>query len=702
MTKCASANRRYATSLCAGPQYQEYKHSLHTTFCLFFRNACAIKLQLLVLFILNLPCVGNCQYYYQVNYDDTITITGYYGSGGAITIPYRFQIADSSGNIIWAPVTGIYSSAFASNLSLTRVTIPDSVNSIGGNAFLGCNNLTSATIGNSVTTIGNDAFGSCASLSSVTIGTSVANIGDGAFYSCPHLTSINIPNSVITIGNNAFESCGLTSVTIPNNVTSIGDYAFMYCYSLSSLTIGNNVARIGNYAFCDCTHLTSFTIPISVTSIGNNAFYLCTSLISVYFQGNPSLGSYVFSGDNNVTFYYSFVTPTISSQPQPQTVYQGSNATFNVTASGTQPLYYQWWFNGTNITGAATNTYTITNVQPTNVGNYMVVITNIAGAVTSSPAFLNVASIGQINQVLSLDGTSGYVSVPSSSDLQNPTEITVEAWVYPKPPHSNINGNYGFFIAKSDAQNATSQRSYEMNWAKIGNGEGIIAAMFFSDGTWSQVWASLPETNWVHVAFTFSSTSGLFQLFTNGVLANTANALTGKSLRQTTLPLNLGGETIVQGPLFAAGYMDEVRIWNKARTQVDIAESRFCYLTGSESNLVSYWNFDTGTSSDLTGHGHDGTLNGGVSIIPIPTMDVVHQGICGAPYIDTTSIVFSWATGFHQTVYGPSGLNLEIDASTNLVNWLPLIVLTNFSGQYQFTDPAAMNLPNRFYRSVAK
>ena len=338
-------------------------------------------------------------------------------------------------------------------------------------------------------------------------------------------------------------------------------------------------------------------------------------------------GGLILSCDTTV-----LVPPIITTQPQDQAVYIGQNATYNVTATGTQPLYYQWCFNRTNIAGANANSYTVTSVQSTNAGNYTVVITNVTGAVTSTPALLTIYSGG----ILSLNGTNSYVSIPSSSDLQNTTEITVEAWVYPKPPHSNINGNYGFFIAKSDGQNATSQRSYEMNWGQVGNGEGIISSMFFNDGTWSEVWASLPETNWVHVAFTFSSTTGLLQLFTNGVLANTASGLAGKALRQTTLPLNLGGESIIQGPLFAAGFMDEVRIWNKARTRAEIAQSRFCYLTGSESNLVSYWNFDAGTAADLTGNGHDGVLNGGASIVPISGQDIVHQGICG-PTIDTNN-----------------------------------------------------------------
>ena len=84
------------------------------------------------------------------------------------------------------------------------------------------------------------------------------------------------------------------------------------------------------------------------------------------------------------------VPPSIAQQPQSQTVNQGSNATFTVTASGTTPLAFQWRFNTTNIAGATTIAYTRTNAQPADAGSYTVVVTNVAGSVTSVVATLEV------------------------------------------------------------------------------------------------------------------------------------------------------------------------------------------------------------------------------------------------------------------------------------------------------------------------
>ena len=170
-------------------------------------------------------------------------------------------------------VTSIGDFAFFGCSSLTSVTIPDSVTSIGISAFRDCSSLTSVTIPNSVTSIGRSAFYGCSSLTSVTIPDSVTRIGEEAFWGCSSLTSVTIPNSVTSIGRSAFYGCSsLTSVTIPNSVTSIEDRAFQFCSSLTSVIIPNSVTRIGEYAFYDCSSLTSVTIPESVTSIGKDAF----------------------------------------------------------------------------------------------------------------------------------------------------------------------------------------------------------------------------------------------------------------------------------------------------------------------------------------------------------------------------------------------------------------------------------------------
>jgi len=86
------------------------------------------------------------------------------------------------------------------------------------------------------------------------------------------------------------------------------------------------------------------------------------------------------------------IPPSISTQPASTNVNPGSAATFIVVASGTPSPAYQWRFNGTDIAGAISSSYSRSNVQASDAGNYSVIITNSVGSVTSHVATLTVIS----------------------------------------------------------------------------------------------------------------------------------------------------------------------------------------------------------------------------------------------------------------------------------------------------------------------
>lgn len=162
-----------------------------------------------------------------------------------------------------------------------------------GNSFYGCSSLTSITIPSSVTSLGRLCFSGCSSLTSINIPSSVTSLGRSCFGGCSSLTSITIPSSVISLGEYCFDSCsGLTSVSIPSSVTSLGECCFYGCSSLTSVTIPSSVTSLGKLCFSACTGLTSITIPSSVTSLGSSCFALCRKLETVYFKGEYCNSSY--------------------------------------------------------------------------------------------------------------------------------------------------------------------------------------------------------------------------------------------------------------------------------------------------------------------------------------------------------------------------------------------------------------------------
>jgi len=224
------------------------------------------------------------------------------------------------------PVTAIDSWAFEGCVSLTGITIPESVTDIGACAFYNCTKLTNAAIPGSVSTIGDQAFDGCTGLTGVTMGNGVDSIGAWAFRGCTGLTDITIPDTVTAIGQNAFENCtGLTGIVIPNSVISIDHWAFRSCTGLTSLTIPDSVTdMVGEWVFEGCSieeliisdgsktvtsemvvckpTLKSVIIPDSVTSIDYMSFYDCVGLTSVTMgNGVTDIGASAFQNCTSLT-----------------------------------------------------------------------------------------------------------------------------------------------------------------------------------------------------------------------------------------------------------------------------------------------------------------------------------------------------------------------------------------------------------------
>lgn len=84
------------------------------------------------------------------------------------------------------------------------------------------------------------------------------------------------------------------------------------------------------------------------------------------------------------------VAPVITTEPVNQALDNGNNTTFSVAAKGSAPLYYQWYYNGTLMSGATNATLSLTQLSTNNDGYYAAVVMNPAGSATSSVAVLTV------------------------------------------------------------------------------------------------------------------------------------------------------------------------------------------------------------------------------------------------------------------------------------------------------------------------
>lgn len=199
--------------------------------------------------------------------------TGYTVSGfkNGVKSPSKVEIPRTHNG---KPVTAIANRAFWQLKSITSVTIPDSVVSIGYGSFWFCENITSIEVPDSVISIGAYAFAACSNLERVAIGDSVETIGDYVFAVCNKLTSIIVDENnqyYKSINGNLYSKDGKTLIRyaigkadtlfeIPNGVTTIGDTAFIGCKSIVSVSIPNSVSYIGTTALAACPKLTNIII----------------------------------------------------------------------------------------------------------------------------------------------------------------------------------------------------------------------------------------------------------------------------------------------------------------------------------------------------------------------------------------------------------------------------------------------------------
>jgi concanavalin A-like lectin/glucanase superfamily protein len=201
-------------------------------------------------------------------------------------------------------------------------------------------------------------------------------------------------------------------------------------------------------------------------------------------------------------------------------------------------------------------------------------------------AFAGAAQAQPFGAWLTLSGpTHGYVQVPSSGALNPAGAITVEAWVD---------------ITDADGCSSIVGKNWQQSWWL-----GVCGTTFrtyLKGGLPSQYNAGIiPAGQWTHVAMVYDGTQRLHYI--NGELVGT-HVETGP-LPASADPLRIGSDVSWQHT--PAGAIDEVRVWNVARTQ-DQIRSAINVTLGATPGLVARWGLD-GNTLDPIG-GHNGAVGG--------------------------------------------------------------------------------------------
>ena len=448
--------------------------------------------------------------------------------------------------------------------------------------------------------------------------------------------------------------------------------------------------------------------------------------------------------------------PAILVQPQPLTNSPGTSNAFNVAASGSEPLLYQWFKDGIALTDATNVLLALPNVQSNQVGYYSVTITNLYGWVVSSNALLSIPGVPLPFQWLGL--VAYYPFSGNANDVIGTNNGTPVGAVLTTDRFGGTNKAYAFDGVNNYISFGGIPLHQTDNWSVAGwmnpaslNQLGYAVAVGYDDGTTGDgfafgiaagsgvagngLWGVYGEAAWIDGGYSFASNnrwyqvvmlrdSGVTKFFINGVQSLSTSGLT---------PIMPGSFTIgsASGIRFFNGSVDEVRIYNRALSSSEVAQLysfeadipvimtqpqgeivsqgntvMFQVVATAQNPLVYQWNKDgipvdsaTNTILLLTnvqplqaGLYTVNISNGFTGILTAPAALTVMTSV-GAGAPRFTSNQFGFSLS------GATGGGFVVEASSDLRLWTPLSTNTFGGGPFQFVDPSSSTNPVRFYRA---
>ena len=291
---------------------------------------------------------------------------------------------------------------------------------------------------------------------------------------------------------------------------------------------------------------------------------------------------------------------------------------------------YRWYTvasGGTAIAGAtssnyttpslvATTTYYVSAVDGSNnessrtpvvaTVNYSLPPSIVAGGSTTLPAGGSVSLTARPNLALSFSGlgtpSSQHVATSLAASPAAMPNTTWEAWVYPTRVNHSLRQTV-FSVDDGDFDRTVLIEANTANWSVF---TGNLA-----DPVWEPVAVDLNQ--WQHIAVVYSSTG--IRFYKNGV----EYIYGGGPNNSPAVPTFMIGRNPDWPHESWQGQIDEVRVWNVARSQAAIQGSLYSVLPGNTAGLMGYWRFNEGsgtTAADETGNNAGTLVNGPTYVTP--------------------------------------------------------------------------------------
>ena len=557
-----------------------------------------------------------------------------------------------------------------------------------------------------------------------------SRLSDGSLNSNPLYTDTSFSDSTLKssaaglVGTGSrYAVSGTPNYTVKPTLAAAGGTYDVYLTHGSAGSISDDIVAAVTQTSCSGLPATTtiFREPGGNTwehlgQMALNSGVTVPTLKFTYFSGT-------LDGNGNGRMYsdsikFVFVTPPqppmITNQPPDRAVNQGANATFTVGATGAAPLSYQWRFEGTNIAAATASSYTRTNAQPAHEGDYDAVVTNVAGSVTSSPAFLIVA----IPPSMAMQPQSQSVNQDDDAMFAVTADGTDPLAYQWRLNGTNLAGAGADTFTVTNAQPANAG-SYSV---VVTNNAGSVTSAV------ATLAVNIPPSIQIHPGSQTVTQGGnaTFSVIASGTpplgyqwRLNGTNLSGGSASAYTVTnaqPANAGGYSVVvtnsAGSATSAVAALTVNIPPSITGQpqnqtAGLGVNVSFAVTASGTAPLSYqWRFN--------GTNLAGATASDFSLLNVQTADggsyaVVVTNVAGA--VTSANAVLTvrllrfdsirlLTDGRIQLVLkGEPGDRCFVDESSNLVNWIELTNFINTDGTTEFTDESGTNLRRRFYRA---
>jgi alpha-tubulin suppressor-like RCC1 family protein len=374
-----------------------------------------------------------------------------------------------------------------------------------------------------------------------------------------------------------------------------------------------------------------------------------------------------------------------TNQPQNSTSYQLDwyYNTVNSTAGGTL-INSGTHFTIPDLISNETKTF----VPPTNVAGtryyYAVLSNGEAGCGFTNTLTSNTQQVTVVSPAthLNFDGVNDDIILPANigNALSNGTELTIEYW-----------------FKGTNVQSAVRIQGVSSNWIVAGWGASNNPLFIVStDGGTTGISCS-PSANdntWHHLAFVWKK-NDIFATYLDGVLQDSRTAA------NVNLPFFSGVTGRIgsynSGAEYMNGNIDDVRIWNVAKTATQINASKNCELQGNETGLLAYYKFNQGTDAannvgvttltDATSNAYNGTLSSNFALTGANS-----NWLAGSP-VTSGSVVPSNATVTTPVVYsqGDTASTLTATVGANGTGLLWYTTATGGTGSTTAPTPSTTN-----------